>query len=201
MLTPAAFAAPYVGIEYGVTSMDTEYKTIFANDNITLNPHESDTSFGGFVGYRFDSLGLELGYKQYSADDSKSRFIGIVDNVKQEREWDADVTAKQLILKPVYFYNLNEKLLLKTGLGLTYTQYKYNSSTHDEYESLTIDDLEYDQPRSGGEASSDNVFGAIASVGIEYKVIQNLAVGASASYQLDSIASTSSFMVNATYYF
>lgn len=203
LLSPSVFAAPYIGLEYGITSLDSEYTTNFPADSVSLNPNEASDSFGGFIGYRFDSLGFELGYKQYDADDSRS--INILPSSEpgftQEREWDASVTAKQLTFKPVYFYNVNEKLQLKTGLGLTYTQYKYNSSSHDEFELILNDDVEHNVARDGGEVRSDNVFGAVASVGLEYEVIQNLAIGVSASYQLDSMASTSSFMVNSSYYF
>ncbi len=203
MLSSSAFAAPYVGLEYGVTSMDSKYTTNFAGDAVSLNPNEASDSFGGFIGYRFDSVGFELGYKQYEADDSRSIHIypSTTSGFSQEREWNADVDAKQLTFKPVYFYSINEKLQLKTGLGLTYTQYKYNSSSHDEFEMILNDDVEHNVARNGGEARKDNVFGAIASVGLEYKVIQNLAVGASASYQVDSMASASSFMLTSSYYF
>ena len=203
MLSSSAFAAPYVGLEYGVTSMDSKYTTNFAGDAVSLNPNEASDSFGGFIGYRFDSVGFELGYKQYEADDSRSIHIypSTTPGFSQEREWNADVDAKQLTFKPVYFYSINEKLQLKTGLGLTYTQYKYNSSSHDEFEMILNDDVEHNVARNGGEVRKDNVFGAIASVGLEYKVIQNLAVGASASYQVDSMASASSFMLTSSYCF
>ncbi len=204
MLSSSAFAAPYVGLEYGVTSMDSKYTTNFTGDAVSLNPNETNDSFGGFIGYRFDSIGFELGYKQYDADDSRSQhkgFTGAFPNmIEQEREWNADLDAKQLTFKPVYFYNVNEKLQLKTGLGLTYTQYEYKSSSYDEFE-MMINGMEYNVPRNGGEVRKDNVFGAIASIGIEYKVIQDLAIGASASYQLDSMASASSFMLTSAYYF
>jgi accessory colonization factor AcfA len=203
MLSSSAFAAPYAGLEYGVTSMDSKYTTNFTGDAVSLNPNEASDSFGGFIGYRFDSVGFELGYKQYEADDSRSIHIypSTTPGFSQEREWNADVDAKQLTFKPVYFYSINEKLQLKTGLGLTYTQYKYNSSSHDEFEMILNDDVEHNVARNGGEVRKDNVFGAIASVGLEYKVIQNLAVGASASYQVDSMASASSFMLTSAYYF
>lgn len=204
MLSPSVFAAPYVGLEYGVTSIDSNYTTHFTGDAVSLNPNETNDSFGGFIGYRFNSIGFEFGYKQYDADDSRSQhkgFSGTFPNtIEQEREWNADLYAKQLTFKPVYFYNVNERLQLKTGLGLTYTQYEYKSSSHDEFEHM-MNDMEYNVSRNGGEVRKDNVFGAMASIGIEYKVIQNLAIGASASYQLDSIASASSFMLTSAYYF
>ncbi|MCP3698459.1 MAG: porin family protein, partial [Aliivibrio sp.] len=53
----------------------------------------------------------------------------------------------------------------------------------------------------GGESQKDDVWGGIASVGIEYMVIPNLALGASASYQTDSVANSTSFMLSSAYYF
>ena len=57
-------ASPYVGLEYGVTSVDANYTTNFANDAVSLSPNETNDAFGGFIGYRFDSIGFEFGYKQ-----------------------------------------------------------------------------------------------------------------------------------------
>ncbi|WP_375321100.1 AcfA family outer membrane beta-barrel protein [Aliivibrio logei] len=197
------FAAPYVGLEYGVTNMSHDYSTTFS-DNVSLTPDDSNSAFGGFVGYRFNEFGLELGYKKFESDDSRSVMITPSDQAgfTQEREWDADLDASQFTFKPVYFYNINEKLQLKTGLGLTYTQYKYNSSSQDEFENILNDDIENTKPRNtGGESQKDDVWGGIASVGIEYMVIPNLALGASASYQADSIANATSFMLSSAYYF
>ena len=202
-----AFSAPYVGLEYGVTNMNHDYSTTFSETagDVTLTPDDSNSAFGGFVGYRFHDFGLELGYKKFESDDSRSHNFGIVDEGKgqeyKEREWDADLDATQFTFKPVYFYSINDKLQLKTGLGLTYTQYKYNSSSQDEYELVTNDDVERTVARSGGESQKENVWGAIASVGIEYMVIPNLALGASASYQVDSVANSTSFMLSSAYFF
>ena len=194
-------AAPYVGLEYGVTNMNHDYSTTFSQDNVTLTPDDSSSAFGGFVGYRFNDFGLELGYKKFESDNSRSEYKGIVGQEHHEREWDADLDASQFTFKPVYFYNINEKLQLKTGLGLTYTQYKYNSSSQDEFENVLNDDIERTVGRPGGESKKDDVWGGIASVGLEYMVIPNLALGASASYQVDSVANSTSFMLSSAYYF
>ncbi|MGF1904005.1 AcfA family outer membrane beta-barrel protein [Aliivibrio salmonicida] len=196
-------AATYVGLEYGVTSIDHNYSTTYSADSVSLSPDDSSDTFGGFIGYRINDFGLELGYKKFESDDSQSKMINPSEQAgfSQEREWDADLDATQLTVKPVYFYNFNDKLQLKTGLGLTYTQYKYNSSSQDEFELITNDDIESTNNRSGGESQKDTVLGGIASVGIEYMVIPNLALGASASYQVDNIANSSSFMLSSAYYF
>ena len=197
----ATVAAPYVGLEYGVTNMSHDYSSTFSQDNVTLTPDDSSSAFGGFVGYRFNDFGLELGYKKFESDDSRSQML-VSDKVDytKEREWDADLDATQVTLKPVYFYNINEKLQLKTGLGLTYTQYKFDSSANTEYEN-DLTDHEYTQDNTAGNSKSESVFGGIASVGIEYMVIPNLALGASASYQVDSVANSTSFMLSSAYYF
>ncbi|PQJ89862.1 AcfA family outer membrane beta-barrel protein [Aliivibrio sifiae] len=196
-----AFAAPYVGLEYGVTNMSHDYSSTFSQDNVTLNPDDSSSAFGGFVGYRFNDFGLELGYKKFESDDSRSQML-VSDKVgyTKEREWDADLDASQFTFKPVYFYNVNEKLQLKTGLGLTYTQYKFDSSANTEYEN-DLTDHEYTTDYVPGNSKSESALGVIASVGIEYMVIPNLALGASASYQADSVANSTSFMLSSAYYF
>ncbi|MUK60357.1 AcfA family outer membrane beta-barrel protein [Aliivibrio fischeri] len=197
----ATIAAPYVGLEYGLTNMSHDYSTTFSNDNVSLTPDDSSSAFGGFVGYRFNEFGLELGYKKFESDDSRSQMlVSDKPGYTKEREWDADLDATQFTFKPVYFYNINEKVQLKTGLGLTYTQYKFDSSANTEYEN-DLTDHEFTQDYVAGDSKSESVFGGIASVGIEYMVIPNLALGASASYQVDSVANSTSFMLSSAYYF
>ncbi|WP_063659422.1 AcfA family outer membrane beta-barrel protein [Aliivibrio fischeri] len=197
----ATIAAPYVGLEYGLTNMSHDYSTTFSNDNVSLTPDDSSSAFGGFVGYRFNEFGLEFGYKKFESDDSRSQMlVSDKPGYTKEREWDADLDATQFTFKPVYFYNINEKVQLKTGLGLTYTQYKFDSSANTEYEN-DLTDHEFTQDYVAGDSKSESVFGGIASVGIEYMVIPNLALGASASYQVDSVANSTSFMLSSAYYF
>ncbi|MUL02179.1 AcfA family outer membrane beta-barrel protein [Aliivibrio fischeri] len=197
----ATIAAPYVGLEYGLTNMSHDYSTTFSNDNVSLTPDDSSSAFGGFVGYRFNEFGLDFGYKKFESDDSRSQMlVSDKPGYTKEREWDADLDATQFTFKPVYFYNINEKVQLKTGLGLTYTQYKFDSSANTEYEN-DLTDHEFTQDYVAGDSKSESVFGGIASVGIEYMVIPNLALGASASYQVDSIANSTSFMLSSAYYF
>ncbi|GLR74810.1 AcfA family outer membrane beta-barrel protein [Aliivibrio sifiae] len=194
-----ACAAPYVGLEYGVTNMSHDYSTTFS-DNVSLMPDDSSSAFGGFVGYRFNEFGLEFAYKKFESDDSRSKTLNYHPPVETEREWNADLDAAQFTFKPVYFYNFNEKLQLKTGLGLTYTQYKYDSSAYTETEN-DLTDQESISDHEHGASKSESVFGAIASVGVEYMVMPSLALGASASYQVDSIANSTSFMLSSAYYF
>ncbi len=195
----SAFAAPYVGLEYGVTNMSHDYSTTFS-DNVSLTPDDSNDTFGGFVGYRINNVGLELGYKKFESDDSRSKVLSYAYPVKTEREWNADLDASQFTVKPVYFYSINDKLQLKTGLGLTYTQYKYDSSAYTETEN-DLTDVETISDYVAGNSKSESAFGVIASVGIEYMVIPNLALGAAASYQADSVANSTSFMLSSAYYF
>lgn len=198
----ATVAAPYVGLEYGVTNMSHDYSSTFSQDNVTLTPEDSSSAFGGFVGYRLNDFGLELGYKKFESDDSRSKFLSYVFPVKTEREWDADLDASQFTFKPVYFYNINERLQLKTGLGLTVTKYNFDSSAYTESEN-DLTDMEIIVPGSYvlGASKSETALGGIASVGLEYMVIPNLALGASASYQADSVANSTSFMLSSAYYF
>ena len=90
----SVFAAPYVGLEYGVTNMSHDYSTTFS-DNVSLTPDDSSSAFGGFVGYRFNKFGLELGYKKFESDDSRSKTLNYNPPVETEREWNADLDRSE----------------------------------------------------------------------------------------------------------
>ena len=197
-----AFAVPYIGIEYGVTNINHNYSTTFSSDNVSLTPDDSSDYFGGFIGYRFNDFGIELSYKSFESNNSRSQML-VSDRpgYAQEREWNTDLDATQFTFKPVYFYYPFDELQLKIGLGLTYTQYKYNSSSQDEYKSIFDDDVKSTAERLGGESKKDNVFGGTASVGIYYMASPDIAYGASANYQVDRVVNSTSFMLSSVFYF
>ena len=198
----SAFAMPYVGFEYGITSIDHNYSTSYPSDNVSLTPDDSSYSFSGLIGYRFNDYGLELGYKSSESVDSRSQML-VSDRpgYAQTRKWDTELNAKQFTFKPVYFYYPFDELQIKIGLGLTYTQYQYNSSSEDEYESIFDDDVQSTIERSSGESNKDNALGGIVSVGIYYMQFRDIAYGFSASYQVDSVVTSTSFMFSTVLYF
>ncbi|OBU43293.1 peptide ABC transporter permease [Photobacterium phosphoreum] len=203
LLCSPVFAGPYVGLEVGAASINHDFSTHFVADAKTVTPSNSSTTFGGFVGYRSNNIGIELGYKQFELEGSTSQHLPLVNNnsYTHEREWEADINVKQFIVKPVYFYALTEKVQLKAGAGITYTQYDYSSSSQDEYENILNDDLEFNKPRLGGESENNSEFGVIASIGIDYNVYRNINIGAAMEYYVDSTANGGNVTVNTTYFF
>ena len=196
VIAPALSAAPYVGLQYGVASVNHDFSTTFKSDAVTLTPDSSSSFIGGFVGYRADNLGLELSYKKLSGDDSHNQQL----STTEENEWDATYDASQISLKPVLFMPLTEQLTLKTGLGVSYTQYDYSAAGTYEKE-IPGDDNDIETPLAGGDHSSESAFGATASIGLDYALQQHLNLGLAAEYTVDSVASNSAIMVSASYQF
>lgn len=203
LLSGSVSATPYMGLKYGATSVKHDYQTHFSADQKTVVPSDSASVLGGFIGYKIESnYGLELGYKQFDLDGSSSQLLPS-DKPKfiLEREWKSDLSVKQISLKPVMFYSLSENIRLKSGLGLMYSHYEYNSSSHDEYEHRLNDDIEINLPRSGGENKKDSAFGIVASVGVDYNLYRNIHIGAAMEYYVDNIANGGNITVNTSYFF
>ncbi|MFA0280038.1 AcfA family outer membrane beta-barrel protein, partial [Vibrio sp. 10N.222.55.F8] len=106
-----------------------------------------------------------------------------------EKDWDADIEAKQFTLIPIYFHDFNEKWSMKGGVGISYTKYEYASSYKLEQEGH-FSDIEHVLENKKGPTGSSNELGGIASIGIDYSLTSNLTFGASAKYQIDNYANT-----------
>ncbi|WP_279157539.1 AcfA family outer membrane beta-barrel protein [Photobacterium phosphoreum] len=89
LLCSPVFAGPYVGLEVGAASINHDFSTHFVADAKTVTPSNSSTTFGGFVGYRSNNIGIELGYKQFELEGSTSQHLPLVNNnsYTHEREW------------------------------------------------------------------------------------------------------------------
>lgn len=198
-------ASPYVGLEYGFGSVSHDNKVKFSDSKV-LDPKLDGGILNGYLGYSFNSTwSIELGYSQFDLDDGISENKGLVtgndgNTYLYEVDWDASIKAKQLSLTPVYTQKINNKWSLKYKLGLTYTEYKSKQGIYEEYELITNDDIESTVPIVH-EQSKQNKLGGLVSIGSEYEVIKDLAVGANIKYQFDSFAQTGSINIGATYYF
>jgi len=196
-----AISAPYIGLELGSAFVGGDIENEVAVSDVNLHPEASDAIVAAFVGYQFNNRwGLELGYRQFELEDSFSSETFTSETVYLEEEWDANVNAKQLFLMPTYSYQINDKWKLKSGLGVTYTQYEQGSEYSTELENI------YDEDILGSETSiSENAeqqqWGGIASVGVEYNIISNLTIGASAKYSVDSYAEVISLNITTVYTF
>lgn len=201
----SATAAPYVGLEYGFGSSNTDFDSTFKAEGIKLEPKSDDGIMTVFLGYSVSpSWAVELGYSQFDLDDSQSKKLGIANvggkDYHHEMEWDSSVKAKQISLAPVFTYALNDRWSTKLKAGLTYTQYKSSESKSEEYELVTNDDIEMDN-NLFHRSSDSNEIGAMFALGTEYAVLPQLTVGANVKYQLDNYANTASFNLGTTYYF
>ncbi len=193
-----AFANPYLGLEYGMLHTDHDFEPQI--NGYELNPEPDDGAFGAYLGYKFNkNWGLELGYRQFNMDDSKEHESH--DNTYEyEQEWNANIDAKQLTLMPMYFHQFNDKWTMKLGAGVSYTQYDFNSSYHAEQEEH-VTDIEVITDREQGPMGSNNQWGGIANIGIEYAIISNLTIGANAKYQIDNYATATTLSLMTAYYF
>lgn len=201
----SAYASPYIGLEYGIGNTSHNVEAHFPKDSTVLKPELEQGIFSGFVGYSFnDNWAIELGYSQYDLDSGRSQYLGTetveVQQYITEMEWDASIKAKQFSLAPVYNYTLNDKWIAKFKAGVTYTEYQAQSSKHKDFELVTNDDVEFSQPIYN-QVTKSNEVGAMFSVGVEYEVLPNLAIGSNVKYQLDNYADTVSFNVSTSYYF
>lgn len=184
----------YVGVGAGVVGLNQD-KSVDFPDGVSLTPDSSAGIGQFFVGYRFASnWGVELAYQQFSSDDSKSQHI----DIKTEREWDAELTAKQFIIKPVYFWQLAPAWTLKSGLGVVYSDYEFSGNSHDEIEIGFDNDIEQGR---GSVSHSDKAWGAIGSVGVEYAINDNWVVGTEASFVTDNLVSNYQLLANVVYHF
>ncbi len=199
----AASAQPYVTLGYGYNSLSHD-NTVSFSDGTNLKPDSAESVAKAALGYRFENnLGVEVGYSQFDADASKSKTVSVVGTTVTEDEWDADFKAKQLTIKPVYFFDVTENLSIKGGLGLTYTDYKMSGSSQRETEN-EVTDVESSTAIPGvtnPASKSQKELGVTASIGAEYRVYQGLFLGAEASFNHDSVANASQVLGTVTYRF
>ncbi|WP_305816412.1 AcfA family outer membrane beta-barrel protein [Photobacterium leiognathi] len=201
-ISSSVSATPYMGLEYGAATVKNDYQTNYVVDKKTVSPGKSSSVFGGFIGYNMtNNYAVELSYKQFDLDGGESqKLTSDKDGYYLEREWESDLSVKQISIKPVMFYSLSEKMQLKSGVGLTYSQYKYVSSSHDEYEHVLNDDIEINQMRTGGEHKKETALGVVVSVGIDYDIYNNIRLGAGIEYYADNVANGGNFTIQASYF-
>lgn len=192
------FANYYIGLEYGYGDVDQKRSGKFHHhDHIRFDRVSPDGQVGIpgiFVGYRMnDRISWELAYNQYRTDDSRNHF----DLTHLIGRSTVDFKAKQLTIRPIYTMPVGNAFSMKAGLGLTYTKYDFRADIHNLE---PVDPLlaALDRRRN---RRSDKEFGGVASLGIEYNVTNNVAIGATAQYQFDSVAQVPSLKVSALYYF
>lgn len=184
----------YVGAGAGIVGLSQDQSVNFP-DGTSLTPDESSGIGQFFTGYRFDNnWGMELAYQQFNSDASHSQHIDIT----TEREWDAEMTAKQLIIKPVYFWEFAPAWTLKSGLGLAYSDYEFSGSSHDEIEVGFDEDIEQGR---GSANHNDSAWGITGSVGVEYALNERWMIGTEASVVADNVVTNYQLFANVGYRF
>ncbi|MDD1779677.1 AcfA family outer membrane beta-barrel protein [Enterovibrio sp. ZSDZ35] len=203
-MSTAVMAQPYVSLGYGYNALSHDNSVAFS-DGTSLTPDSSDSIWSGSVGYRFDNdFGLELGYRQFNADASRSKVVSVVQNTQTEDEWSADLKAKQFVVMPVYFHDVNDKLRLKGGLGLTYTKYKTTGSVSRETENEVTDtesSVSHPSISVSNGYKTENSVGLALNVGTEYEVYNGLYLGANAGFTFDDVANNTQLLGTVAYYF
>ncbi len=178
LISTSSVAAPYIGAEFGAGTIGSSVSTIYTSDSGKHDQYDKNEIFGVFTGYKFDServdsFGLELGYRNYSSKDFALNGNG-----------ETKMDASQFSLKPVYFYNINEKITLKSSVGLTHTHYKFKASY-----------------LNASETRNENVYGAIVGIGADAVVTEEFTIGAQLAYQIDEVAHTTTITINSAYHF
>lgn len=185
----------YVGAGAGIAGMSVAQSVDFPADGVSLEPDDSTEIGQLFAGYRFDNhWGVELAYQQFKSDTSRSQQI----DATTEREWEAKMTAKQLIIKPVYFWEFAPAWTLKSGLGLSYSDYDFSGSSHDEIEIGFDEDVEQGRGSAG---STEQAWGITGSVAVDYAINENWAVGTEFSVVADDVATNYQWFANLSYRF
>lgn len=195
-----ASAQSYITVGYGSGSTSHDELVSFSGTNSrNLLPDDVDDVWSVALGMRKLSLGIEIGYSQFSANSSESLFIegpGQNNNFQQTTDtWEAELQAKQFFVKPIRFYDVSDDLRIKTGLGVTYTKYVITGNSHREIENLL--GHEVFTPISGvinpQERTADE-FGVIGSLGFDYVIWKSLSVGFETNISYDDISTTINYL-------
>lgn len=214
LVSPGLMAQTYVNIGLGTLEFDHEEDVRFS-DGTELTPDSSNGAYQITLGQRYDQFGVELSYRAFEGEDSSGREIngtatpGLPSGVpafsaapnEYEEDHDASLEAAQIAVVGRYFYDLNPRLTLTAGAGVTYTDYELSYS-HTESWELDINngpDEEYDLRVEGGSTSYD-AWGGIASLGVAYQLapqaLPNLTLGADVSVAVDKYSTITAAFVN-----
>ncbi|WP_417595332.1 AcfA family outer membrane beta-barrel protein [Oceanospirillum sp.] len=177
-ISPLSQADAYLQLGLGTVEMDHDEAVVFS-DSTRLKPDSNDSSQQITLGYRFESFGIEISHRNMEGTEDHefstltaipSLPSGVTGGTPNEYEEDKDATfdASQVAIKGVYYWDLDQQWLLKSGLGLTYTDYEMRASYVRSWEEdKPGEDWEYDQVVSQSK-ETDTAWGGIASIGVHY---------------------------------
>lgn len=192
-----ANSEPYVTLGYGFNTISHDEVLIFS-DSVKLEPKTDDGVWSVNLGYRInDFFAFEAGFQGFKANDSREKIVAPLvsptNPIRTQHHWDSEIKATRASLTSFYVHDLNDAVQLKAGLGLTLTKYDFNSSTHVETENvLTGNDIDHGPivNTTSPANKTETKVGAVASLGIDYTLWQNVTIGMDANFAADSLAST-----------
>lgn len=204
----SAYSQPYVVAGYGVNAMSHNERVVFRGTSpLSLKPDSSDSTWSLGFGYRLENnFGFEIRYNQFEVDTSREMYVGILPSAIPSvvtNNWKAEIKAKRLEIKPVYFFDINEKFSVKAGAGLAYTKYDISGYSYQETE-IGFSDFETYRPIAGvinPGSRTKNEVGIVASLGFNLNVWQGITLGAEAGVGYDKMARTAQILGTIGYTF
>lgn len=207
-LSISAYAKPYIIMGYGMNSISHDQTVIFKGiQNVALKPDNPDEiwSFGG--GYRKGDVGFEIRYHAFMSEAEKRTVTqpGTPDNnfTQKSNVWDAELASRQISIKPLYFYDISETLSLKTGAGLSYTQYVFRGLSYEETDHTTYD-VKTVKPIGGvinPLVKKTKEVGFTGSVAVDYNIWKRATLGLEMKVHYDKMATTTQFLGTIGYAF
>ena len=193
----SANADTYFKIEVGKDTNDFDEVALFSDS--ALNDNFKQISAGYKINNNF---AIEASYQRFEINGIQEFLLpsDVWSQQKKEKKqsWFSTLTADRLNLKSLYLRNFGNELQLHTGIGLTVTQYDFESNTQREIPISEEDGIITASPSAN---RSELKVGAVANIGIDYPVWENVTLGADANVSVDNVTSTLQFIGTVGYHF
>lgn len=187
------FAKSYVNLGYGVSAPSTDQQLTFTGtENVSISPDTSDSIWSITLGYDTgNNTTIEMAYSQFNGDTELEKPATVSGGLVTSHDYQVNMKAKQFSMTPVYHKSLSNKINIKGGMGVTYTDYEFSGSTSREIngnDAGPIPGVVVPAPRS------DKKWGVNATVGADYSLLEGVTIGVQANYSYDSVASHKSVL-------
>ncbi len=189
-----AAAKSYVNLGYGVSMSKSAEEVTFTNTTSSsieqiVKPRESDDSFNVTIG--IDSgpnTAIEFSYSSFRSETELDTFHPNTDASQNEiRSYSANLSRNQFSITPVYYKSVNNKMTVKGGLGLAYTQYEFTGHAENQIGASQ----EFPLMDVKASTRSTDKYGLIGVVGFDYSLLDGITVGAQANLTYDKLATNS----------
>lgn len=190
-----ALAKSYINVSYGMNSPSTDERMVFTNANgssVAVSPETSDSMWGVTFGYDTgNNTSVEFGYNRFQGDSELETLGETINGLPTTNEYQTNMTANQIVVTPMYHRSVNNRMNVKGGAGVTYTDYEFTGSHHREQFDTSLGPI----PGVTAPATKSlKKWGVVASVGADYSLMEGITVGVQANYSYDSVASNKSIV-------